>query len=441
MKLTKEKYKAIVPPQELEGIVTNGIEKGIKQSTRIRKLKYKRPMWGLVAAVVAFVILLNTSVVFATAVRDVPIIRDFANMVLINPGIKYALKEGYIQKVNKSWEIDGVNVTITRIIGDNKKLIFGYTIDGIEEKEGQYIGPRTIKFQDEEGRELEMLLSYGIGDYSNDGLKPLENEKYFEVDLKGKGSVPEKITVIFDQIENKNNSERNEVLSTSKFTMNIEIKDKMLEVEPQTYVLNKEVHLNEYKIFIKEMRVYPMGTELVIKRDLGKEQRFTWIDNGYLEDEKGNVYRLYQGSSSEDGSEYTLTFGGGAYNKAKELTLKANGVFYQPKVDKQLVIDRNHEKLLEDGGYGIELLGVDYRDGKTQFNFKIKEDAKISSINLNFLGSSKQFEQHWNEYGNGEYISNFGVAIDTLSAQEDILKFTVPSIHKYKTESFDIKLK
>lgn len=436
MKLSLEKYKTIVPPQEIDEAIAKGREKGKKKN----RVKYKKSMWGIVASLLTFVILLNTSVAFAKAISDVPIIRDFANMILINPGIKYALKEGYIQEINKTCEIEGVKVTITRVVGDNKRLIFGYTIEGIEEKEGHYIGPRRIRFQDAEGKELKVFLSYGFGDYSNDGLKPLKNEKYFEIGLTEKTSLPEQITVVLDQIENKSNSDGIEVLSTFKFAIDIELKDKILKVEPEAYVINKEVDLDGLSVFIKEMRIYPMGTEIVIEKGLGKEQRFTWIDDGYLEDEKGNVFRLYQGHGTEDENEYVLTFGGGAYKKSKSLTLKGKGIFYQPKVDRELIIDRKNEKLLEDGDFGIELLSIDSRGDETQFSFKSKDGAKIKSIDLMFIEESKSYSQFWYS-SEDEYMSEFGVSIDSASVKDDILRFAVTNIQKFETRSFAIELK
>lgn len=437
--LSKEKYKDIASPQGLDSVIQRGREKALRK----RKLRYKRPMWGLVASILTFIILLNTSIAFAKAVSNVPLIRDFANVVLVNPGIKYAFEEGYIQDINKACEVDGVKVTLTRIIGDNKRIIFGYTIDGIEEKEGQYISPRTIDIEDEKGKKLETFQSHGSRDYSADGLKPLKKEKYFEVGLGGKDSLPKNINIVFDKIIDMNNTDRDQILSQGKFTMNIEVKDKILKVEPQIYALNKEVDLDGFKVFIREMRVYPMGTEVVIKRDLGKEQRFTWLKDGYLEDEKENIFRLTSGRNTEAGDEYILTFAGGAYNKSKNLTFKARGMFYQPKIDREIVIDKKSRRIIEDGGYGIELLSIENKGEETQINFKPKEGEKIESIDLRLIGDSKSYSQFWHNYeGNDDrYIKEFGVTVDSTSVRDDILKFAVTWIHKFQTSSFQIELK
>lgn len=437
--LSKEKYKGVTSPKGLDSTIQRGREKALRK----RRMKYKKPMWGLVASILTFIILLNTSVAFAKAVSNMPLIRDFANVVLVNPGIKYAFEEGYIQDVNKTCEVDGVKVTLTRIIGDNKRLIFGYTVEGIEEKEGQYISPRTIDIEDKDGKKLEMSQSQGTGDYSADGLKPLKNEKYFEVGLGGKDNLPKNINVVFDKIVDMNNPDREKVLSTTKFSISIEIKDKILQVEPQVYVLNKEVDLDGLNVFIREMRVYPMGTEVVIKRDLGKEQRFTWLNDGYLEDEKENFFRLTSGRNTEAGDEYILTFAGGAYNKSNHLTLKARGLFYQPRIDREVVIDKSAGKLIEDGGYGIELLSIENKGEETQINFKPKEGEKIRSIDLRLVGDSKSYSQFWHNYeGKDErYIKEFGVTVDNASAKADILKFAVTWIHKFQTSSFEIEIK
>lgn len=436
--LSKEKYKDIASPQGLD----NAIQRGREKALRERKLRYKRPMWGLVASILGFVILLNTSVAFAKVMSKVPLIRDFANVVLINPGIKYALEEGYIQEINKVYEIDGVKVTLTRIIGDNKRLIFGYIIEGVEEKEGQYISPRNIEIASENDKQLEIFETHGPGDYSSDGLKPLMNEKYFEVGLGGEDSIPKRIKVVFDKIIDMNNPDREQILSQGKFIMDIEIKDKILQVKPQVYPLNKEVDLDGFRVFIREMRVYPMGTEVVIRRDIGKAQRFTWLKDGYLEDEKENIFRLVSGGT-KNGDEYILTFAGGAYNKSKHFTLKARGMIYQPRIDREVVIDKSTGRLIEDGGYGLDLLSIENKGEETQINFKPKEGANIESIDLTLIGGSKFYSQFWHNYeGNDDrYIKEFGVTVDSTSVKADILKFAVTWIHKFQTSSFEIELK
>lgn len=436
---SKEKYKIIVAPPTLDNSIISGMERAKKR----RRNKLLKPIYGAAAVFLLFIFLVNTSVVFAKAVNEVPVIRNFANAVLINPGIKYALKEGYIQDINKADEKDGIKITITRAIGDNKKLIFGYIIEGIDEKDGQFIGSRGINIEDENGKTLEVSLYNGSGDYKDQGLKPLKNEKYFEVDMVGKDKLPKKINVVFKGIDNLNNMDRKEAFSGATFKMPIELKDKILNVEPEIYEVNKTVRLGDLKLQIDEMRIYPMVTEVVVDYVVGKDNKFTWLDNGYLEDEKGRIFRLSSGSSSLEGDKYLLRFNGGAFNNSKELTLKAMGMFYQSMEDKFLVLDRKAQKLLEDGGYGIEYASTNYDEDNAEFVFKPKADSKIASISLSFRDNTKYRGGYTSFTGKDgdQKVEEFGVRIDKEAVDKDVLKFAVSYINKDKTESFYVKLK
>ncbi len=186
-----------------------------------------------------------------------------------------------------------------------------------------------------------------------------------------------------------------------------------------------------------------MVTEVVVDYIVGKDNKFTWLDNGYLEDEKGRIFRLSSGSSSLEGDKYLLRFSGGAFNNSKELTLKAIGMFYQPIEDRFLVLDRKAQRLLDDGGYGIEYVTTNYREDNAEFVFKAKADSKIAIISLSFGDNTKYRGGYTSFTGrDGEQkVEDFGVKIDKAAADKDILKFAVSSIHKDKTESFSVKIK
>lgn len=439
LNLNNEKYKAIAAPPQLD----DQIAMGIKRAKNHRRNRALKPISGVAAVFFIFMFLVNTSVVFAKAVNDVPVIRNLANVVLINPGIKYALKEGYIQTINKYAESNGIKITVTRVIGDNKKLIFGYIIEGFKEEEGKYIGAGSIKIENENGAPLEVLLTWGAGDYKEQGLKPLANEKYFEIDMSGRDKLPQNINVVFKGIENLNDPNRKEVFSDTIFKVPVEFKDKILNVEPEIYKVNKIQELGQLKLEVREIRVYPMVTEVVINNEVGKGNKFTWLDNAYLEDEKGNIFRLSSGSTSLGGDNYLLRFNGGAFNNSKELTLKTLGMYYQPIEDKFLILDKKAQKLIDDGGYGIEYVSTNYKEGLAEFVFKPIADSKIASISVSFREATKYHGGYTNATGIDGYqrVEEFGVKIDEEAANKDILKFAVSNIHKYKTESFSIRLR
>lgn len=360
---SKEKYNSIKSPLDL----TINIETGMKSGKRHRKIKARAPLYSFFAILLAFAITINTSVAFADAVKDIPILKDIAEILTVNDGIKYALDEGYIQDINKTVELDGVKVTITRIIGDYTQLIIGYKIEGKSINKNDLYGFDHFNILTKDSEPIGGLISYEYGDYSADGLKPLPGESYISIGNVRVEKLPKDLIISFSNIINMDNSLGNkEYTSTSPVaSIPIELKDKIINVQPEVYTLNKSVNLGDETLMIKEMRVYPMSTELILNYEVGDNKVFGGLDNCYLQDEEGRTFGQYLGQNHNDNTEYTLTFNGGAYGKSKELTLYSDGMFYDPKEGRQLVVDLKNKTLVDGGQYGVELTDIkNYKESR-----------------------------------------------------------------------------
>ncbi|MFR1709376.1 MAG: DUF4179 domain-containing protein [Clostridium sp.] len=457
----KVQYNSIEMPNDLDTSLMIGMKSGIRK----RKMRSRVPIYSIVVMVIGFVLCINTSVVFAQAMRNIPIIKDFADIVIINEGIKYALKEGYIQTINKSVEIDGIKVTITRVIGDNKQLIFGYTIDGKGINKDDYYGLNEWKIKDTKGNEfMEGILSYGYGDYEKDGLKPLKGEKYFSIESMNVKDIPRELILTFNGIVNDG------IIASGEREIPIELNEKIVSVEPEIYNVNKNVELGEQNLFIKEMRVYPMGTEVVVSNSVDKENKFGWLDNCYLEDEKGRIFTLSSGTSKGEGSEdYILTFNGGAYSRSKELTLYSKGMFYNPIKERQLIVDVKNQILLQGGEYGLKLEHIkDYKEVRNpdednsykvvysdeenneglnediiyeamEVKFTILPPYNIENISISHPDATRSSSSQRSDGTGGEVSLYFDKY--TLKAGKLHIKIDSMYVDKMKTEEFSVRLK
>ncbi|MEG0307315.1 MAG: DUF4179 domain-containing protein [Clostridium sp.] len=478
---SKDKYESINMPEGLDIMINSAMKKG----KRYRMIKKRMPMYGVAAMFIMFILVINTSVAFAQAVKSIPIIKDFADLVIINQGIKYAVNEGYVQYVNKSVEINGVKVTITRIVGDNKELIFGYTVEGETINQDSFYGLKNIEVETIDGEAIKAFISYGAGDYKKDGLKPLENEKYFSVKNVNVDDILKDVVVTFEGIleySEKYESGNNEVVDenvSEDFRIPVKIEEKIVNVVPEAYSINRSIELGEQSIFVKEMKVYPMGIEVVINMSVDENNDFSWFDNCYIEDEKGRVFTLSSGiSSGEEVEEYTINFNGGAYNRSKELTLYSKGMFYKPKEMKQIVVDLKNKALVDDGGYGIELYdirypreltssndkenensnegnkenddikgnvvkGFDLGHGNVDLIFTTKPEYRIDSISLRHSKSKEIATAVTDTEGSeGKSISVY-ISFNSEDLTEELLYINVDSIMsgKMKTDGFSFKLK
>lgn len=444
----KEKYNEIKIPSGIARRIENGKKKG-KRNRYFRKIA---PLASVASIFIVAILFLNTSIVFATSVSEVPIVGDFAKILIVNPAIKYALDEGYVQKINMVKEKDGVKVTLTRVIGDNRKLIFGLTVDGIKEEDSEYYFPKLIEILDEKRMPLgSYTISWGQGDYSEQGLKPLKGEKYFEVDLVGTNKLPNKFSVRFIDIINMNKYGE-DIKVKGEFNFNIQLNEKILKVEPEVYPIDKTVNFNEGNLLIKEMEIYPMVTDLIISVDISETQKFTWIKDGYLINDKGEKFALISGGGLEDKGEYRLTFNGGIFKKHDSLTLNTQGMYYQSKDNKIISVDLKNKVLIEDGGCGIQLVSIENVKGIEEnqmikgdgirITFKEKEGSKIEGISLNYKEDVDNNIGYISSIYNREVgeLNSFGVEIGNSNISSDIVNFEVYSIHKDITKPFSVKI-
>ena len=468
----KKKYEAIEVPKDL----TIDILKGMKRGRKVRTIKKSIPICSLGTIFLAFFLTVNTSISFAEAMRNIPVIKDFTNIILVNEGIKYALDEGYIQYVNKSCEIDGVKVTITRIIGDKRKLIFGYTVEGERTDKDSYLGLRNLKIKDAGNNEdIKAMYGYGTGDYKKDGLKPLKNERYFSLENVESCKMPKEIIIIFDGIINHSKfiDGEEEEISDSEFKIPIELEEKIINVEPEVYEVKKLVELGEQELYIDEIKVYPMTIELMVDRSVNDVDKLVWLDNCYIEDEKGKIFTLSSGSEYEKGK-YIMSFNGGAYKKSKELILYSNGMYYNPKEKREIILDLKNKKLVSGEEYGIQFDDIKiYKEAKIEgeeshyevitedYNSNSIRDTKKEQKEYVYEGievSLKTIPEHelTNVSLNHEEAIRYGTSTrdgvvtdisiyfeEQYLREQEYLHIDISSAHseKMKTEPFSIKLK
>lgn len=454
------------------------IEAGMKAGKRYRKVKRTGPLCGFAAVFLAFAISVNTSIAFAEAVKEIPILKDIAEILTVNEGIKYALEEGYIQNINKSVEVDGVKITITRIIGDYSELIIGYTVEGKDINKENFYGFDEVNIFTETGEQVGGFISYEGGDYSEDGLKPLKGESYVSIGNIQVEKLPKNLVFKFIGVINNNrySSKNGNTIADKEISIPIELNDKIINVLPEIYTLNKSVDLGDKTLTIKEMRVYPMSTELILNYEVGDDQVFGWLDNCYLEDERGRTFGLHSGASPIGDNEYTITFNGGAYGKSKELKLYSSGMYYNPKEGRQLVVDLKNKTLIDGGQYGVELKdirnykeynvndetlgertteeswGIDEEEPKTDNS---KENLVYKGVEISFralpgygitmmsLGHSNSNRSGMSGYIDEDNPVEAYLYFEKLQLSDDIITISMDALHseRNKTESFSVKLK
>ncbi len=136
-----EEYWALVAelgetPPALDGTVE-------RARGRARKARAGRwlgiPAASLAGAASAFILLVNCSMPFAMACRRVPFVRALAEAVAVDPSLKAAFENDYIQPVGQTRTADGVTLSVEYLIVDERQLNVFYTLgwDGENALEAQ----------------------------------------------------------------------------------------------------------------------------------------------------------------------------------------------------------------------------------------------------------------------------------------------------------------
>jgi len=100
--------------------------------TRHRKERRKRllatPLTCLASSVTLFVLLVNTSLTFATACGKIPLISDLAAAVAFSPSLSAAVRNEYVQVIDLEQTANGVTMRVEYVIVDQKQVNIFYTL-------------------------------------------------------------------------------------------------------------------------------------------------------------------------------------------------------------------------------------------------------------------------------------------------------------------------
>ena len=187
-----EEYWALVAelgetPPALDGTV---------ERARVRARKARAGRWlgipaaSLAGAVSAFILLVNCSMPFAMACRRVPFVRALAEAVAVDPSLKAAFENDYIQPVGQTRTADGVTLSVEYLIVDERQLNVFYTLgwDGENALEAQ---PALLA---QDGEHLEGYAAT----WGSPGEELQEKDYRVATFYFAEGSLPDRLTLRFD---------------------------------------------------------------------------------------------------------------------------------------------------------------------------------------------------------------------------------------------------
>lgn len=339
----KKGYESIEIPPELDLVLEKAVQRGRKAK---RNKRIMRPVAAIVALVLVFVLSVNISPVFARFVGNLPGMGSIVDLVSFDRGLIDIVDHGLDQTINKSVTDNGITVTLESAIFDGRKLVLAIKIE--PNKDFAYVTFKDLSITDSSGEPLP--LSYTHGYHDTDSARSF----WALVDVNSiEGGFPNSMILECQGLEHlyttENMTQTSEII-TGNWSIPFSLDTELLQYEPIVTELNSEVSVGNLGFTIERMSVFPTVAELVFAMNEDNPLRITGFDSLRIEDDEGNQYSF---TSLDEG---VYRFESNYFVNPGQLTLKFDGVYTMPWQDNHFIIDIENERVLDDGGVGIEFL-------------------------------------------------------------------------------------
>ncbi|WP_165346770.1 DUF4179 domain-containing protein [Gottfriedia acidiceleris] len=432
LKNLKEKYENVdIPFDEIDEAIQIGFQNA-KEVKMITEPKQKFRIWSIVAAAIfLFGILasIRVSPTFADYLTKVPGMEKIVEMVRVrqDKGLISAVENKYIQKIGTSQEKNGIKVTIDSVIADEQDIVLFYTIDSKSKQKNFVINAAYLKPSN--GEKLpEHSLSFGgtvdkvRGQYTStveyDFNKPYEQQD-------------------FNLVLNIKNEKQ-----SAQFSIPLSIKKH--EKTNQIYELNKTVMIENQRIKIKKVTIYPLRVAVQVEMDPSNSKKILDFTDIKLVDQNGEVWsKITNGTTAKiiSDNERIVFLQSNYFKDPKELYFVINKLQAIDKEDEYLIVDTEKQKILKQpkGNYLSDLK----KEGDTIFfTLNTKKEFNYDMIGSIFDANGKEIEinESYME-GNVSNKQRIGFKISSRQKYMNPIKINLVSFPSYIEGDAKIKVK
>lgn len=348
-------------PPALEGTVA----RAQKRYTRARMGKvFGIPVASLCGAAAAFVLLVNTSIPFARACGNIPILKEFAAAVALSPSLKAAVEHDYVQPVGAEQTDNGVTMRIEYLIVDKKQLNIFFSLEsekypgllwgdpGVEGVTGGSVGVSSGK--PEEGELHHVTVDFMRGDMP--GSLTFTYEVRYSQGAWATAPVPTKAPdTVWDGEEHREEPE-----SIARFSFPLTFDSAFTEAGV-TYHLNTPFTLDGQHFTAKTVEVYPSQVRFNLEADEDNTALLKGLEF-YLTDEKGRKYEPPANGTTASGSEGGMTsfyLESNYFDRAEHLTIHITKALWLDKAREYVMVDIPSKKVLSPMPEGVGLLDIE----------------------------------------------------------------------------------
>lgn len=240
-----------------------------------RRRMLTRPLFSILGIFVAFVLSVNLSPTVARAVSNIPILREFAEIVNFSTSLTNAVENDYVQPMNLQQKENDITATVEYLIVDQKQVNVFFRIES--ERYANLYASFDVRAMDGSG----LPCTYGQNYHSNLGINGVLQNLYIDFVL---GDVPPSIQVSFAVYEEITNDAK--ALAVFTFPLHF---DPSFTASGNKRTVNKSFVLDGQSITVTDIEIYPSHLRLNIKEDLNNTASLYAL-SFYLEDEQGNRF-------------------------------------------------------------------------------------------------------------------------------------------------------
>jgi len=390
------KYEDIKIPENLG----KDLKRTFKKRNEKKKLsQINKVMGGMVAALIAFVVIVNVSPDIAYALDSIPVINKLAQFVSFDKGLKNVVSNGQIQNFNATAESNGAKITINSIAGDNLKLWIGYDF------KGENLRIVRIKFKSKDGDKELPWNSHPFKEtdnYIEVSMDKLVKNFNIEFEIYKDDPIFNVPIASLDEDALKAAKEKVEKSKVTTLTVPITLDEKIFKENLNTIDINQKEIKTSIGTFRVEKLELDQSRSRVYCNLISEDYEMIRLIEPKLIDENGNQYGYpvnYQNGAADN---KVIMYLVGGIKTINGLNFKCSGIEYINKKDKYITVDLK-KKIVEPNNLGINLVNVEgnkiilstSKKG-VQFGFNIKnengDEITLKEFNTSSTNENQELE-------------------------------------------------
>ncbi|MEZ7794733.1 DUF4179 domain-containing protein [Bacillus circulans] len=360
-RLKADLEKTTLPLEKAEEAILSGILKAKQEKNRAKK-KQKRLIGLAIASIIiiSFVTSIRISPTFANALSSIPGMEWLIGYIEQDKGYSAIIENDYYQKVDVSETKGDLTLTIDGVIMDESGINIFYTLQSTKSLTGGKIKDVNLFNKEEFPEHAQSNNVFFPDDIENEFQSMVEYQFVKPFSFKDLKFNFEFITVI----DNKE----------IKFLIPFELKENIK--KQITYPINQVVEVENQKMTIEEMIVYPLRIGVKVAFDPANTKEILGFEDMRLENENGEVWSaIANGIVNTTLSKYEKMYylQSNYFEKPKDLYLRINKLMAIDKEEAMVIVNTETNTLINSPKDDRLKLG---KTSKSQVEFSMDSNSE-----------------------------------------------------------------